>query len=253
MKTPIKTTFLLIIFILTGVMNASSQDAATILENMDVVFFSAKDKQGKVTLILKDKNGKEKIREASIMQKGIDKKLYRYTKPESQAGMATLSLSDDVMWVYMPAFGKPKKISMTSKDQSFTGTDFSLEDMSMTPYSARYTPELINSDGDAYVINLVPKSTRSFYSKIIVKINKLYGYPLKMDYYDLKGKKFKEATYTFEKIGKYWNAAEILMMNLEKNHSTRTLLSDVKYDQGLSDDLFMIEKLKPSETKKGNI
>jgi len=250
MKTLKNTAFFILILLFVGVIDASSQDAAKILENMDNIFFSAKDKQGKVTLILKDKNGKEKIREASIMQKGIDKKLYRYTKPESQAGMATLSLSDDVMWVYMPAFEKPKKISMTSKDQSFTGTDFSLEDMSMTPYASRYTPELLESDGDVYVLSLVPKSIKSFYSKIIVRIDKSYGYPLSMEYYDLKGKKFKEATYTFEKIGNYWNAAEILMKDLGKNHSTRTLLSDVKYDQGLSDDLFTVEKLKPAENRK---
>jgi outer membrane lipoprotein-sorting protein len=253
MKTLKNTTFLLIILLVTGSMEASSQDATTILENMDNIFFSAKDKQGRVTLILKDKNGKEKIREASIMQKGIDKKLYRYTKPESQAGMATLSLSDDVMWVYMPAFEKPKKISMTSKDQSFTGTDFSLEDMSMTPYASRYTPELLESDSDAFIISLVPKSPKSFYSKIIVRINKLYGYPLTMEYYNLKGKKFKEATYTFEKVGKYWNAAEILMKDLEKDHSTKTLLSDVKYDQGLPDDLFTVENLKPSKTGNNKI
>lgn len=250
MKTLKNTSLLLLLLFFAALMDASSQDAAAILEKMDNIMFSPRDKQGKVTLILKDKNGKEKIREASIMQKGTDKKLYRYTKPESQAGMATLSLSDDVMWVYMPAFGKPKKISMTSKDQSFTGTDFSLEDMSMTPYAARYTPELLESGGDAYVLSLIPKSTKSYYSKIIVKISQMYGYPLTMDYYDLKGKKSKEATYTYEKIGKYWNASEILMKDLGKNHSTRTLLSEIKFDQGLTDDLFVVENLKPPVTNK---
>lgn len=245
MKTLINTGFLFIILLLAGTNDAFSQDAASILENMDNIMFSPKDKQGKVTMILKDKNGKEKIREASIMQKGTDKKLYRYTKPESQAGMATLTLSDDVMWVYMPAFEKPKKISMASKDQSFTGTDFSLEDMSMTPYSDRYTPELLESEGDEYVLNLVPKTTKSYYSKIILRVSKTFGYPLTMEYYDLKGKKFKEATYKYEKIGKYWSAAEVLMKDLQKNHSTLTRLEDVKFDQGLSDDLFVVENLKP--------
>jgi outer membrane lipoprotein-sorting protein len=250
MKTLKNTGFLFIIMLFACTNYALSQDAASILENMDNIMFSPKDKQGKVTVILKDKNGKEKIREATIMQKGTDKKLYRYTKPESQAGMATLSLSDDVMWVYMPAFEKPKKISMMSKDQSFTGTDFSLEDMSMTPYATRYTPELLESDGDAYVLSLLPKSTKSYYSKIVVRISKLYGYPITMEYYNLKGKKFKEAAYKYEKIGKYWNASEVLMKDLEKNHSTRTLLSEIKFDQGLSDDFFVVENLKPLETSK---
>ncbi len=121
--------FFLMLSFFAGIMDATSQDAKTILENMDKIIFSPKDKQGKVTIILTDKAGKEKIREAIMLQKGRDKKLYRYTKPESQAGIATLSLSDDVMWLYMPAFEKPKKISMLAKDQSFTGTDFSYEDM----------------------------------------------------------------------------------------------------------------------------
>ena len=253
MKTLKNTGFLLFILLFAVSMDASSQDAAAILEKMDNLMFSPKDKQGKVTVILKDKNGKEKIREASIMQKGTDKKLYRYTKPESQAGMATLSLSDDVMWVYMPAFGKPKKISMTSKDQSFTGTDFSLEDMSMNPYASRYTPELLESGGDVYVLSLTPKSAKSYYSKIIVKVSQTYGYPLAMDYYDLKGKKFKEATYKYEKVGKYWNASEVVMKDLEKNHSTRTILSEIKFDQGLADDLFVVENLKPVGTGKDKL
>jgi outer membrane lipoprotein-sorting protein len=55
---------------------------------------------------------------------------------------------------------------------------------------------------------------------------------------------FKEADYTYEKIGKYWNAKEVVMKDLEKNHSTTIKLSDIKFDQGLSDDIFKVENLK---------
>ena len=58
-----------------------------------------------------------------------------------------------------------------------------------------------------------------------------------MDIYDLKGKKFKEALYRYEKVGKYWNATEVVMKDLEKNHSTKIIITDVKFDQGLSDDI----------------
>jgi outer membrane lipoprotein-sorting protein len=240
MKTKYRI-FLLVLALFTGVEDASSQDAKTILENMDKVIFAPKDKQGKVSIILTDKEGKEKVREAMMYQKGRDKKLYRYTKPESQAGVATLSLPGDVMWLYMPAFEKPKKISMLSKSQAFTGTDFSYEDMLTTPYAERYNPVLLETEKDVYVLQMVPKSSKSSYSKIIVKINKAYGYPVTMEYYNGKGKKFKEASYRYEKTGKYWNAAEVIMKDLEKNHSTKIQLKDVKCDQGLSDDLFTPE------------
>jgi outer membrane lipoprotein-sorting protein len=211
--------------------------------------FSAKDKQGKISIILIEKDGKEKVREAMMMQKGKDKRLYRYTQPESQAGIATLSLPGDVTWLYMPAFGKPKKISMLAKSQSFTGTDFSYEDMANSPYSERYTPTYLKTTGDYHLIELKPKSSDSKYAKIVATLHKTHGYPKSMEFYDSKGKKFKEATYIYEQIGKYWNASEVVMTDLEKKHSTKILLKEVKFDQGLTDDLFTVEKLKPVKVK----
>ena len=55
---------------------------------------------------------------------------------------------------------------------------------------------------------------------------------------------FKEATYTYEKIGKYWNASEVIMKDFDKKHSTIIQLKDMKFDQGLSDDLFLVEKMQ---------
>lgn len=243
---------LLIMVLATGWNEAASQDAMAILNRMDKVMFSPKDRQGKVTIILRDKSGKEKIREAAMFQKGTDKKLYRYTKPESQAGMATLTLPGNIMWIYLPAFANPKKINILSKDQAFNNTDFSYEDMATTPYSERYTPELLESVDDFQTLNLVPKSGKSNYSKVIVKINKQDGYPVTMEFYDQKGKKFKEAVYKYEKIGAYWNPSEVKMTDLEKNHSTSITISEVKFDQGLSDDLFLVEKLRPADSTKLN-
>ena len=71
--------------------------------------------------------------------------------------------------------------------------------------------------------------------------------PYMMEYYDRGGKKFKEATYKYQKIGKYWNASEVVMTNLKKEHSTIIVLKDIVFDQGLSDELFLVENLKPKE------
>ena len=159
MKKRIPIHILLIGFILlTGNFQLMSQDAAAILAKMDNIMFSPKDKQGKIIITLTGKNEKEKVREAIMMQKGTDKRLYRYTQPESQAGIATLSLPGDVMWMYMPALGKPKKISLLARSQSFTGTDFSYEDMATTPYAERYVPMLIRTETNAYVLQLSPMS-----------------------------------------------------------------------------------------------
>ncbi|NQT76517.1 MAG: outer membrane lipoprotein-sorting protein [Bacteroidetes bacterium] len=235
---------LLAIFMFAGM---QAQDAHGLLAKLDNIMFSPKDKQGKISIILVDKDGGEKLREAEMFQKGRDKKLFRYTKPEKQAGIATLSLPGGVMWLYMPAFGKPKKITLLAKSQAFTGTDFSYEDMATQPYAERYYPILTESREDAYLLELTPRSEKSNYSKVIVTMDKTNFYPIKMEYFDNGGKKFKEATYAYEKIGKYWNAKEVVMTNLKKNHSTKIRLTDIVFDQGLTDDFFTVENLKPAE------
>ena len=243
MKTIKLTVLVSLVFLLTG-MNAEAQDANTILKKMDDVMYSPKDMTGKTKIVLIDKNGKQKTREANITQKGNDKRIFRFTAPSSQAGIAVLSLPNDVMYLYMPAFGKERRISSSVKSQNFAGTDFSYDDMESKPYSEKYTPKLINTEEDIYILELTPKSPKSVYSRLIVKVQKTNYYPTYMEYYDRGNKKTKVAVYQFEKIGKYWNAKEIEMTDLQKNHKTKMLMSDVKYDTGLTDDEFTVRKLK---------
>ena len=234
----------LLLFALAGTMyTAHAQDASTIVGNMDRVLYAPADMTGNHTIILIDKNGKQETREATVMQKGTDKRLMRFTAPASQAGIAVLALPDDVMYMYLPAFGKERRIAASVKNQTFAGTDFSYDDMEPVPYADKYAPKLIRSEGNLFVVELVPRE-RSEYSKIVASINKTHFYPELMEYYDMGGNKIKEAKYTFKKVGNYWSSEEIEMTDLKKNHTTRMQMSDVKYDTGLSDDLFTVRYLK---------
>ena len=238
-------TLLLLIILFACIYPAKAQSAASILRSMDELMSAAKDKTAKVKMVLTDKSGKEKIREAEMKQKGQHKKLYRYTKPEKQAGTATLSLPDDIIWYFMPALNKAIKVTLLSKSQAFTGTDFSYEDMSGSSYSDRFTPSVLDSpDPNIYQLALMPKSMKSSYSKIIVYIDKTNSYPIKMEYFDQEKTYFKNAIYKYKKQGKYWYAEEVLMTNLKKDHSTKIILTEIEFDKGISDDIFTVENLK---------
>jgi outer membrane lipoprotein-sorting protein len=230
------------LLIVGGISNASAQDAVTILKKMDEVMYSPKDLSGKNRIVLIDKNGKQEIREATIIQKGNNKRLFRFTSPSSQAGIAVLSLPDDVMYLYLPAFGKERRVATSAKNQNFAGTDFSYDDMESLPFSDKYSPKLINSEEDLYILELTPKG-RSEYSKVIVSIDKTNYYPHTAEYFDKGNNKVKEGRYTFKKIGKYWNASQIEMTDIKKNHKTIFVMSDIVYDSGISDDEFSVRKL----------
>ncbi|MBW6492353.1 MAG: outer membrane lipoprotein-sorting protein [Lentimicrobium sp.] len=243
MKSRIQTAVITAIIVAGSMFSANAQDAGTILKKMDDVMYSPKDMTGKNTIILIDRNGREEIREATIQQKGTDKRIFRFTAPASQSGIAVLSLPNDVMYLYLPAFGKERRIATSAKNQNFAGTDFSYDDMESVLFSDKYTPKLIKDDGDVFVLELTPKG-RSDYSKVIVHVNKTNYYPELMEYYDRGNSKVKEAKYTFKKIGNYWNAEEIEMTDLKKNHKTIMRMSDVEYDTGLTDDDFTVRRLK---------
>ena len=147
----------------------------------------------------------------------------------------------------MPAFGKPKKISILAKSQAFTGTDFSYEDMAPRTYAERYTPKLVDQEGEHYILELTPISGKSHYSKLIVTLHKSQGYPILIEYFNRGGKKFKEATYKYQKPGKYWYAEELVMTDLKKQHITKIELFNMQFDTGLTDEMFLVENMKLEE------
>lgn len=243
MKQKTQTAILTMLILAGSLFSVTAQDASAILKNMDDVMYSPKDLTGINKIILIDKNGKQESREATVQQKGSDMRMLRFTAPASQAGIAVLSLPNDVMYLYLPAFGKERRISTSVKSQNFAGTDFSYDDMEAIPYSNKYAPKLLKTDATTFVLELTPKG-QSDYSKLILTVNKANFYPEAMEYFDKGNNKVKEAKYTFKKVGSYWNAEEIEMTDLKKSHKTKMQMSNVKYDTGLTNDDFTIRKLK---------
>ena len=247
MKTFKLSVLICALVTLTSTINyVKSQDAVQILKQMDDVMYAPKDQDSKIKLVLIDKNDMEKTREATVLQKGTDKRLFKFTSPSSQAGISFLSLPDDIMYLYLPAFGKERRIATHIKNQKFAGTDFSYDDMEAKPYSDKYTPKLLNTEDDIYLLELTPKANiKTDYSKLIVTINKSNYYPTKIEYYDKTGRKIKELNNKeIEKVDGYWVSKEMTMTDLKKNHKTKMIITTVSYDNNLSDDEFTVRKLK---------
>lgn len=221
-----------------------AQDVPGILKKMDQVLFQPKDQTSNVRMVLTDRNGNERVREASIWQKGSDKRLFRFTKPASEAGIAFLSLPDDLMYLYMPAFGRERRIASHVKNQSFAGTDFSYEDMEAREYARFYTGKVLREEGNLYILELTPQaSVRSDYSKMIVAVHKQHHTPERSESYDRGGNLAKTAVYTWERQGSYWFPKEIFMKDEKRGSTTRMIMSEVKFDTNLSDQVFTVRNL----------
>jgi outer membrane lipoprotein-sorting protein len=219
--------------------------AQEILAKVDQTLNASEDQQATAKMILTDRNGRQKERVIEIIQKGTDKRLSRFLSPADQRGISVLSLPDSVIYLYLPAFKKVKRIASHIKNQSFAGTDFSYEDLEAKEYSKNYTAKLLRDQADTYVLELTPTDRFSEYSKQIMWVQKESFVVIRGELYDKKGKLYKELVQEdIQKIDGYWVPRQTEMKDLLKSHSTRMVLEEVTFDSGLSDSLFTTRYLQ---------
>ena len=234
---------LIILSIITFVSQCWAQEqisAVQILNNVDDVINAPEDQDLKIKLILIDKKGKEKLREMKMLQKGSDKRMVKFLSPAEQKGIAFLSLPDDIMYLYLPAFKKTRRIASHVKNTKFAGTDFTYEDMEAKRYSEKYIPSLLEKEDNHYILQLNPKEgLRTDYSKLIMWVGTDNFYPTKIEYYD-KGEKLNKVMTSndIEKVDGYWVSKESAMEDLKIKHKTKMIMEKIKFDTGLSDDIF---------------
>lgn len=214
--------------------------ADKILMEVDIVTNAPKDQNMNIKITLIDKDNKEEQRELVMMQKGYDKRLAKFISPASQKGIAFLSLPDDVMYLYLPAFKKTRRIASHVKNTKFAGTDFTYEDMEAKMYSEKWIPELIKKDDKLYTLQLTPKKdVKTDYSKMIMEVRSDNFYPVKIAHFD-KGNTLVKVLIReqIEKENGYWISKNYQMEDIKGKHKTKMMVQDVKFDSGLADETF---------------
>lgn len=225
---------------------AQQLSAIEILNKFESVINAPKDQQMNGTLILIDSKGNEKERTITMMQKGDDKRLIRFLSPADQKGISFLGLPDDVQYLYLPSFKKVRRIASHIKNQKFAGTDFTYDDLGTLKYSDDYNPKLVETSDQNYVLELIPKTGKNKdYSKLKIWVRKDIMFPVKTEFYDKANRLWKVMERKqVEKIDSYWVSKEIEMKDLKEQHNSKMLLSEIKLDSNLSDNLFTERNLE---------
>ncbi len=242
----ISVLILSLVFMAAGSIQSEELTAVNVLKNVDAVLNAAKDQDLKIRMILIDKNGNEKDREAVMLQKGREKRMIKFLSPADQKGIAFLDLPDDVMYLYLPAFRKVRRIAAHIKNQKFAGTDMSYDDLGTINYSEEYDPVYAEKNEQHFVLELTPKQgIKKDYSKLKIWVPKSNFYPEKIEFFDKANKLRKRAEW--RDIGKennYWVAREIEFHDIKDDHRTKIIIMEAKYDTGLNDEFFSQRYLK---------
>jgi hypothetical protein len=149
------------------------------------------------------------------------------------------------MYIFLPAFGKVRRIASHTTEQGFMGMNYTQDDMLLTTYSPMYTATVSSDDGKTEKLALTAKSgTGAPYAKIDMTVDKSNNMPIAMDYFSDSGTKVKTETrtgYTCESPdGKpICTATDQTMVDLTKGGASTTLhRRSWKVNENLSDDMF---------------
>lgn len=213
-----------------------------------VAYYAGQDGRAQVKMKISDSRGRIREREMTILRKNVaeggDQKFFVYfSRPADVRNMTYLVWKhvgrDDDRWLYQPALDLVKRIAAGDKRTSFVGSDFLYEDVSGRGVEED-THKLLKTEDKAYVLRNTPKDKSGVeFAYYDVWIDKATFMPMKAEYYDGNGKKYRVVeALAVKEIQGHPTVTRSQASNLESGGNTVSEFSDVKYDVGLPDDLF---------------
>jgi len=218
-----------------------------------------------------DKSGSTREKETARLRITLGRKsddiaykdLVIFTTPQVR-GLGTLTWTymdpkkQQDSWLWVPSLKKIRKISNANADDSFLGSDFTIDDIltrrfedetytligteNFKGYNCEYDKKTYFKDAPCFVIECKPKKSPWYYSKRILWVDKNTGGGIYEEMYDPLGRMFKTLFKDYEIIkvnGKDYPAQILLEgKDLRTGHRTVIINTDIKFDTGLSEDLF---------------
>jgi len=186
-----------------------------------------------------------------------ERSLIQFVQPADVYKTAYLTWSydaidrDDDMWVYLPAEKLVRRISGGGKKGAFMRSDLAnedIEDRSVDDDTHELTGSRPVAGADCWVVESTPKKALkkdSNYSKRVLFIRKDIWLPVRVEYYDKRGRMMKTAVHGgFKQIDGIWTITRSIFET--PSRKTRTLFqrTGIVYNSGLDDGLFLQNSLK---------
>ncbi len=214
-------------------------------------------------MVLIDKKGNQRKKYFKIHNKDYGKDTKQIMLIEKPANIRNTGFlvfdyddpeKDDDQWLYLPALGKPKRIATKDKDSSFMGSDLNYSDMTsmnLSDYDFRLLKEATLKGTKVWVIEAAPRSRNVIdetgYKKMILAVRKDNYVVSRIKAWTRDGGYVKLMDFNrIENIDGIWVAQEIKVvkkLGKQVRHQTRIIISNIRYNQDLSDDLFTLRRL----------
>ena len=216
------------------------------LKGMDEAMNRAKTQYYEYEVINQEPGKAEKKMALKVWLKG-EKRLTEFTAPADMKGTKVLILSPTQMYVYLPAFGKIRRIASHVTDQGFMGLAFSQDDLANQSYAPIYDAQVASDAAAEMKLVATAKAGQTVPNgKIEFLIAKDKNLPTEIKYFNTAGNHVKTETRTgYECQGAVCSPKELKMVDHTKGgHWTKMIRKAWKVNEDLSDDLFSKRSLE---------
>lgn len=215
------------------------------------------DRTQRMAVTIVDRRGGERHRTMRVYFKKYpedrNRSLLFFEEPPDVRGVGFLQWGDprgkDTQWLYLPELKRPpRQISGGAKRESFAGTDFNYNDLSIIGQLTDWTEaearaELLRSEpvdgGSAWVIEFTPVGKDVGYRRILAWLRADDLMITRYEMYEGDGEPTKRLVLDdIRPVGAVPTAFRMQMANLRAGSRTDVKLTEVTYDTGLSDDQF---------------
>jgi outer membrane lipoprotein-sorting protein len=230
--------------LLSGVSLAAALTGSEILDRVRAVT-SASDRRATATMTITDKSKRVQARTMKMVMKGDNKLMMTFQSPADLRGVTFMSTSTENMWIYLPAQGRVRRISGSSADQGFGGSDFSYTEMANLSFADEDKVEKVEeTELDSSVAWLLTmKNGAGAKSRLWVEQARFL--PLRVEKLGVDGKATKRIDFSeFANQGESWVPGHIEMQDIGRGSRTELKLEELKMNTGVKDNLFTEANMK---------
>ena len=237
--------------------NATADDAGQKLAQAVYDAPSGDDLASRATMTLVEKGRDPRVREmySLAVERGPGERwsLTRFTSPADIAGVGLLTKDypgdENDQWLYLPALDRVRRVSSGRKGGRFVGSDLFFEDLRDREVNMdrhRLIGEEKVGSLLCKVLESVPADAdNSVYTKRVRWVHPGTLIPLRVDLFqahsDAPVKRLMVKR--IKKIQGIWTVLDSTMEDLESGHTTRISVAEVKYNQGIPEQLFTRQSL----------
>jgi outer membrane lipoprotein-sorting protein len=245
-------SFLLCLLLLRAQTNLATVDDQRAREIVDQVdrLLRGKSSVGTVTMQISTANWQRTL-SMQIWSLGTENALIRITKPEKEAGTATLKIANSI-WHYLPKVNRTIKIPTSMMMASWMGSHFTNDDLVKESRLIRDYFITISFEGErngvaVYEFTLTPKPDAAVvWGKVVLEIRQADLMPTWQRYEDEHGVLVRELIFSeYKTMGGRLIPTRMEMRPADKpGERTVIVYDDLTFDVPLSADTFSLRNLE---------